>query len=324
MSLDTEAVLDRRLLKRRLSFWRITALATVLAGIAIYGLSFTDKASFAAKDQIARVSIVGMILEDRAQLKMLRKIANDDNVKALLLYVNSPGGTTTGGEALYEALRAVSKKKPVVAQFGTVAASAAYIAGLGSDHIVARGNTITGSVGVIFQWAEVSELLGKLGVKFNEVKSGSMKAEPSPFKPITAEGQRVAEEMVSESQKWFLSLVTQRRKIDTKSIFGLEQGRIFSGREAKRLKLIDEIGGEDHAIAWLETKAKNKIEPDLDVIDWKPKTETGLSWLGVAKSALQLFIGSNGANGKQLLHQARQEGMIPLDGLVSVWHFKNY
>ena len=324
MSLETEAVLDRRRLRRSLSSWRFGAIVAGLLAIAAYFHSASSTLSLGSEDQIARVSITGMIVEDRKQLKMFRKIANDDKVKALLLYVNSPGGTTTGGEALYEALREVAKKKPVVAQFGTVAASAAYIAGLGCDHIVARGNTITGSVGVIFQWAEVSELLGKLGVKFNEVKSGNMKAEPSPFKPITAEGQKVAEEMVSESQKWFLSLVTTRRKINTADIPGLEQGRIFSGRDAKRLKLVDEIGGEDAAIKWLETKAKQKVAADLDVIDWKPAREDTLGWLGMTLSAFQAIFGLNSANSDNFLHRARQRGLIPLDGLVSVWHPANY
>ena len=129
-----------------------------------------------SEDQIARVSITGTIMEDREQLKMLQNIADADHVQALIVYVNSPGGTTTGGEALYDGLRRIAEKKPVVAQFGTVAASAGYIVGLATDHIVSRGNSITGSVGVIVQWPEVTELLEKLGVQMNTVKSGRLKA----------------------------------------------------------------------------------------------------------------------------------------------------
>ena len=320
MSLETESVLDRRRLKRQLSTWRVLAVLAVLIAIALYGISKTGDGGFAKENQIARVSITGIITEDRAQLKMLRKIAKDDKVKALLLFVNSPGGTTTGGEALFEALRTVAKNKPVVAQFGTVAASAAYIAGLGTDHIVARGNSITGSVGVIFQWAEVSELLGKIGVKFNEIKSGTMKAEPSPFKPITPEGRKIVEEMIAESQKWFLGMVAERRKVSTAAIPGLVEGRIFSGREALRHKLVDEIGGEDAAIKWLETKAKPKVEAGLKVKDWRPKRESDWGWLDLSSRALSLIIGGDAGTVTRIVHRAQNSGLMRLDGLVSVWH----
>ena len=167
---------------------------------------------------------------------------------AVIFFINSPGGTTTGGEALFEGIRELAKVKPVVGQMGTVAASAAYITGLATDYIVARGNTITGSVGVIFQWPDVSQLLDKLGVKMNEIKSGPLKANPSPFQPVDEAGKAAAEQMVAESQRWFVGLVTSRRGIDTASIAGLEQGRVYSGREALTHKLIDQIGGEAEAV----------------------------------------------------------------------------
>jgi protease IV len=170
MSLETEALLDRRRLRRSMSFWRAAAVLAGVVAIAVLGFFATGRSG--GPRQIARVSIEGMITENRDQLTLLRKLARNQNVAAVILYVNSPGGTTTGGEALFEAIRDVAERKPIVAQFGTIATSAAYIAGLATDHIFARGNTITGSVGVIFQWAEVSDLLGKLGVKMNEVKSG--------------------------------------------------------------------------------------------------------------------------------------------------------
>jgi protease-4 len=169
--LETETVLDRRRLRRSVTFWRAAGLAAVLIAIGALTLSGDKLATLAGEKQIARVTIEGTITEDRDQLKMLKDIADDSSVSGVLLYVNSPGGTTTGGEALYESLRALAAKKPVVAQFGTVAASAAYIAGLATDHIVARGNSITGSVGVIVQWPEFVQLLDKVGVKVNEVKS---------------------------------------------------------------------------------------------------------------------------------------------------------
>jgi protease-4 len=189
MTAEIDTVLDRRRLRRRLTVWRSLAIAAAVLALFAIGLSGDQWSSLGSK-QIARVSISGTITEDRDQLELLKKIADSDNAAALLVYVNSPGGTTTGGEALFAALREVAKKKPVVAQFGTVAASAGYIVGLAADHIVTRANTITGSVGVLIQWPEVSEALGKLGVKFNEIKSGDLKAVPSPFEPLNADGQR--------------------------------------------------------------------------------------------------------------------------------------
>ena len=216
MAFETETVLDRRRLRRRLSLWRALAVIAALAGLRRSSSSRPPKAPASPSGrQIARVSLEGIITENRDQLKLLKQLADDKQVVAVILFINSPGGTTTGGEALFEAIRELAKVKPVVAQLGTVAASAAYIAGLATDHIVARGNTITGSVGVIFQWPEVSQLLDKLGVKMNEIKSGPLKANPSPFQPSTRPARRQPSRWWRRSQRWFVGLVASRRGIDT-------------------------------------------------------------------------------------------------------------
>src|SRR5262245_15626526 len=269
MSLETETVLDRRRLRRHLSFWRILAIVTAAAVVGVLAFAGERSQMLGERKQIARIVIEGMITENRDQIKLLTRIAEAKQVAALIVLVNSPGGTTVGGEALFEALRRVAEKKPVVAQFGTIAASAAYIAGLGCDHIVARGNTITGSVGVIATWPEISQLLDKIGVKMQEVKSGPLKANPSPYQPMDEQGRRLVEQMVGESQRWFLDLVAQRRNIVTAAVPGLEQGRIVSGREARDLKLVDEVGGEAEAVRWLE-ETRN-VPKNLKIIDWKPK-----------------------------------------------------
>ena len=315
MSLETEAILDRRRLKRHLSLWRIAA---VVAGtLALGALIYKSVGSRAFGDrQIARINVEGIITENRDQLKLLREVAKDKNVEALLLFINSPGGTTTGGEALFEAIRGVAARKPVVAQFGTVATSAAYIAGLATDRIVARGNTITGSVGVIFQWAEVSELLGKLGVKMNEIKSGPLKANPSPFQPVDEAGRQTAQQMVAESMRWFVSLVTSRRGINTVDVPGLEQGRVYSGREALDYKLVDQIGGEREAQAWLEEQ--RGITKGLKIVDWKPTGDDDWGWLDFFTKSL---AGLAGAATGRLLELAADPrlALLRLDGLVSVW-----
>lgn len=300
MTFETETVLDRRRLSRRVSWWRALAIIAAVVVVGVVSAKTAEQAGFTESRHIARVSLEGMITEDRAQLKLLRDIADNKQVAGVILFVNSPGGTTTGGEALFEAIRNVAKDKPVVAQFGTVATSAAYIAGLATDYVVARGNTITGSVGVIFQWAEVSQLLDKLGVKMNEVKSGPLKANPSPFQPLDEAGKATAEQMVAESQKWFVGLVASRRNIDTRSVVGLEQGRIFSGREALSHKMIDEIGGETEAVQWLVEK--RSVPKGLKVVDWKPKRGSDWNLVGASAAVIGYLFGDRlGSELAQLL-----------------------
>lgn len=317
MTLETEAVLDRRRLRRRLSLWRTFAVIAGLLAIGLLLFSSADRAGLLDSRQIARVTIEGMITEDRDLLRMLQKIGESKHVSGVIVAVNSPGGTTAGGEALFEALRDIAKTKPVVAQFGTVATSAAYIAGLATDQIVARGNTITGSVGVIFQWPEFSGLLEKLGIKVNEIKSGPLKANPSPFLPLDDAGRSAAEEMVAESQRWFLALVRTRRGIDTKSVAGLEQGRVFSGRDALNHKLIDQIGGEAEVVKYLEDK--RSVPKGLKIVDWKVSRDTSWSFARFGTLALARLTGIQAL--EEIAHMSNDRfAGLRLDGLLSIWH----
>jgi protease-4 len=317
MAMETESVLERRHLRRRLALWRTLAVIAALAAVGLLSLTAGDGVGWTEGRHIARVSIEGLITEDRDQLRLLNRIARSRQVAGVILFINSPGGTTSGGEALFDAIRELAKAKPVVAQFGTIATSAAYIAGLATDQIVARGNTITGSVGVIFQWAEVSQLLDKLGVKMNEIKSGPLKANPSPFQPLDAAGRVVAEEMVAESKRWFVGLVASRRGIDTTAISGLEQGRVFSGREALASKLVDRIGGEAEAVRYLEEQ--RNVPKDLTVIDWKPKRESDWSAIRVLTGVAARLLGARAGEIGALLDADGALGRLRLDGLVSVW-----
>lgn len=313
MTQETEGILDRRRLRRKLGLWRGLAIVAAVLAVGALALIGGGAKQLGKKEQIARITVEGVITENRKQIELLKSVAKADHVKGVILFVNSPGGTTTGGEALFRGLRAIAEKKPIVAQFGTIAASAAYIAGLGTDHIVARGNSITGSVGVIMQWPEFTGLLDKIGVKMNTVKSGTLKAEPSPFKPIDDENRKILDEMIAESQRWFLGLVKDRRKIDTAAVPGLQQGRVYSGREALRHKLVDEIGGEDEARKYLVEK--RKVPKNLKVIDWKPKND--LEWPfanAMTNYLIKALAGWLGAGTLQVLPQSS------LDGMLSIWH----
>lgn len=317
MTFETETVLDRRRLRRRLSLWRGLAVVAILAAFGFVAFRSVEGTGLTERRQIARVSVEGLITEDRDKLKLLKRLADNKQVAAVILYINSPGGTTAGGEGLFEAIRELAKIKPVVAQMGTIATSAAYITGLATDHIVARGNTITGSVGVIFQWAEFSQLLDKLGVKMTEIKSGPLKANPSMFQPIDEAGRKVAEQMVEESKRWFVGLVAARRNIETASVTGLEQGRVFSGREALAFKLVDQLGGEPEVVKYLEEQ--RNVPKGLNVVDWKPKRETSWGLLGLSLRALAGLIVGDAADDLAGLVSSDRFATLRLDGLVSVW-----
>jgi len=315
MTPETETVLDRRRLRRSLGLWRSLAITAVALAAGAYAFTGDRVAEITGRHQIARVAFEGTIFENREQLKLLKKLAEAKHVEGVVVFINSPGGTTSGGEALYGALRDLSKVKPVVAQFGTVAASAGYILGLGADHIVARGNTITGSVGVLMQWPEFAELLGRVGVKMNEIKSGPLKASPSPFQPIDEPSRKVTEEMIQDGFRWFLSLVEGRRGIVAKDVPGLVEGRVYSGRQALDARLVDEIGGGDEAIRWL--KDKRGVGKDLKLVDWKPEPQSGgVTGLGVSGIAEAIGAGVVA----EIVGQGRRLATPALDGLVSVWH----
>lgn len=318
MSLEADALVDRRRLKRRLVIWRLAAIVAIAIALPLILFGGQSISQMVGKTpQVARVEISGLITDNEKQQEMLRKIRDAGHVKAVVLRVNSPGGTTTGAEALYESIRKVAEKKPVVAVFGTVATSAAYIAGLASDHIVSRGNTITGSVGVIMQWAELTELLKSVGVKMEVVKTGRFKAVPSPFEPTGPGAREVAEDMIQESYEWFVRLVTERRKVTASQVAGLRDGRVYTGWKARELKLIDEIGGEAAARAWLD-KVKG-VSRDLKAVDWKPESD-GFSLFGSAAGWLARAVGLGSGNWDQLWKENTLLDRLKLDGLVSLWH----
>lgn len=314
MSLDADTLADRRRLKRRLFFWRVGAVVAVALALIVL---VSDGGFPLGQSHIARVTVSGVIVDDRYQQEMLEKIADDNNVKGVILSIDSPGGTTTGSEALYEAVRRLAEKKPVVAVLGTVAASGGYIAALSADHIVARGNTITGSIGVLFQWTQLQDMLGKIGVEMKEVKSSPLKAEPSPFHKADPRALAATQEMIDASYEWFLQLVAERRAMDETTARRLGDGRVYTGWQAVENGLVDQLGGEDVAIAWLSTT--HDIYEDLPVTDWEPRyPELGFAgFMGRAMGRAfgeALLVATDEMTGK-----TQQTKRLTLDGLTSVW-----
>ncbi len=317
MSLDADQIVDRRRLRRKLAFWRVAGFVVLaLALIAVLALTL-GPAAFrqAGGPQIARISISGFITENRDQLKLIADLAKNDSVRAVIVAIDSGGGASAGGEALYEALRKLAAAKPTVSTMGTIGASAAYMAALGTDHIVARRTTITGSIGVIFQYPQLQELLRKLGVSLEEIKSRPLKAEPSPFHPPSPEAEAVIRSLIEDSYQWFVGIVAERRGLSRPAALALADGRVFSGQQALEAKLIDAVGGEETALTWLKTRG---IDTDLPVRDWTPRRSGGLFSLSDAALlwiARQLGLGPAASAAVEDLLPER----LKLDGLLSVW-----
>lgn len=301
MSLDADAMLDRRRLKRRLALWRTLAIVIAVALAAVVVGRFAD---FGRKAHVARISVSGLIVEDHERDEALRKVAENGNAKALIVRINSAGGTTVGGEALYLMLRRVAEEKPVVATIGTLGASAAYMSALAADHVLAHETSITGSIGVVLQTAEITGLLEKLGISTDAIKSGPLKSGTSPFERLTGEARQAAQVVVDDTQRWFVELLAQRRNLDTAQALKLADGRVYTGRQALENGLIDGLGGEREARDWLEEVHEVPASIPVTDVEFGDK-EKLLTWL------------FSKLGGKTVLSER-----LILDGLVSVWHPK--
>ncbi len=316
MTVESEMLVERRRVRQRLTLWRMVAAVFAVLLLLVLVVRGSGTGSI-YNDHIARVNITGMILDNARQQKLLKELRTSDEVRAVVLRINSPGGTTTGGEALYQRIRELANEKPVVAVFGTVAASAAYMAGIGADHIVTRGSSITGSVGVIVQWPDMSDLLAKLGITMEELKSGKLKATPTPFRRASKEDLGPMIELVEDTFKWFVNLVVERRKIRLADVPGLVDGRVYTGRQAVKYGLADEIGGEDEAVEWLE-KQKD-VEEDLPVIERKPEKELSFNPLTAMAYHLTKQLGLEQLS--SLLSLKGKLGQDASHGLMSIWQF---
>lgn len=307
MSLDLDALLERRHLSRKVFWWRLLAVLALLAlGLGLFYRLDPGNLLERNRAHVARIEINGVIAQNAYWAEQLAKVAEDDNAQALIVMINSPGGSTYGGEALYASLRAVAGEKPVVAVIGTLGASAGYMAAVAADHVVARETSLTGSIGVLFQTAEFSKLLEKIGVGAESIASGALKDEPSPIKPLSPAGREQIRRMVQETHDWFVALVAERRKLDRATVARLADGRVYSGRSALTLGLIDGLGAEAEARDWLASAhGISRALPVREISSVPPS------------SALAEMLGSTAAGlfGKTLLAER-----LRLDGLVSVWH----
>lgn len=301
MPADPELLADRRRLRRQISVWRFLAIVAAVAAVAIG----VGRLGVIGNEHIARLSISGVIVDDPDRSRAIAAAAKDPDVEALIVRIDSPGGTVVGGESLFKDLRAFAAVKPVVAVMGEVAASGGYMVALAAERIFAREGTITGSIGVILQTTDVTGLLSKLGISTEALKSGPLKAVPSPLEPLTDAGREATMQLVRDMHDMFVDMVAERRNLPRERAVDLADGRVYTGRQARALGLIDAIGGETEARAWLAEKG---IAADLPGRELKIQ-RTAESWIDLIDAGLSLLTG------KTYLSER-----LKLDGLVAVWH----
>jgi len=286
---DRYEPMERRPKRRLFTFWRvIVVLALALGTYAV----FAPDPDARRGPYIALHDVNGFIGVDHDRDAVLRRLAGDDDARALVLRIDSPGGTTTGGEALFEAVRTVSETKPVVAVMGEVAASGGYIAAIAADHVVARGNTLTGSIGVVRQRPNISGLLELAGIELVEERSDEFKANPSFVSPGTPATEAWDREVMMDAYRWFRDLVGERRGLEGEALRSAANGRVFTGRQALELGLIDEIGGSTEARRWLEDQGVDlglplrRVEPEPEDLPlWRRLLEMRLPGAEVLTAA---------------------------------------
>lgn len=324
MSLDSDVIVDRRRLRRKLTFWRALAIVVAIAAVGIAAARLEGRLPFgelagAGGTYIARVKIEGLIRNDTERTESLARLARS-SAKAVIVHVDSPGGTTAGAEQLHESLRGVAVAKPTVVVVDGLAASGGYIAAIAADRIFAQDTSLVGSIGVLFQYPNLYELLGKLGVSVETIRSTPLKAAPSGFEPTSPEARAAINSIVQDSYDWFKGLVRERRHLDDATLQQAADGRVFTGRQAVALKLVDALGNEQSAIEWL--RKEKGIDPDLKVRDWQLKSRFGdLTFLHMA--AIRIL---DAAGMRALARQLENSSMVRtieglnLDGLLALWH----
>ncbi len=319
MSLDADAIVDRRRMRRKLTFWRAGAL--LIALLALVGLAavlLPGSRLVPSSNYIARIRVEGLIRDNQGRVEALERLAKS-RARAVILHINSPGGTTAGSQQLYDSLRALQARKPMVVVVDGLAASGAYIAALACDHIIAQDTSLVGSIGVLFQYPNFTEVLKTIGIQVEEIKSSPLKAAPNGFEPTSPAARAAIAAIVSDSYAWFKGLVKDRRKMDDAELAAVDDGRVFTGRQGVPLKLVDGLGNEQTALAWLEKEKKVPASTPVRDYSLEPRFSE-LSFLHVAAWTFQAVGLSAVAQRIEAWGAVQAVERLNLDGLLALWH----
>lgn len=279
--------------------WVIVGLCVLAVPVGLLGKpskkdsdtkSGTDSSSdwsLKFKDRIKVISLSGMIMDGDDEslfsmadgtgstLKKIRKAIDNKRIKGVLLRINSPGGTVATSQEVNQAVQELRKEKPVVATMGDVAASGGYYVACACDKIYANPGTLTGSIGVILNGMNFKGLADKVGVQPQVVKSGLFKDIASPYRPMTDEERKILQALIDDSYDQFVTAVSEGRKMKVDDVKKIADGRIYSGRQAKKIGLVDELGSQADALKALQAMCKEKYTLSADL----PVEEKGSSSL---------------------------------------------
>ncbi|HVV79093.1 MAG TPA: signal peptide peptidase SppA [Pseudolabrys sp.] len=320
MTLDADAIVDRRRMRRKLTFWRVAAAIVAVAAIAVVAYITIPSSAWmdTGSGYIARIKITGLIRDNQDRSEALEKLS-ESPAKAVIVHLDSPGGTTAGSQQLYDSLRRLQAKKPMVVVVDGLAASGAYIAAISADHIIALDTSLVGSIGVLFQYPNFTELLKTVGVNVESIKSSPLKAAPSGFEPTSPEARAAIAAIVADSYAWFKGLVKDRRKMDDSELTKVSDGRVFTGRQAIGLKLVDAIGNEKTALAWLEQEKKIPANTPVRDVSLRPRFGE-LSFLHIAAWTFDAVGLSAFARRIEDWGAVQAVERLNLDGLLALWH----
>ena len=264
MSLDWQILEENKKKWYRKGIWRGILISIILVITISLFLNFNNLSSNFS--HIARISINGVIFDNSETIEIIDNLAKNDNVKSVIVRINSPGGSVVGSESLYVAINSLSQKKPVISLMGEIATSGGYIVALASNYILARKNTLTGSIGVIVENQNFSELSEKIGVSIDTTKSGKIKGGQNPLSPSDPLVKINNQKLVNYSFDWFISIIKKNRDINQSVIELVSDGRTLTGGMAMDLGLIDGIGSEKEALKYLEKKYPDfKGLPIIDI-----------------------------------------------------------
>ena len=287
MSLEPDLLIERRRLKRQLGLWRA---ALILGVVAAIGLWAGGGRGLVPTQHVARLPLTGFISDEPRLLREIERAARDSSLRAVIVAIDSSGGSVAGGEGLHAAIgRLRAAGKPVVAVMAGTAASAGYMVALPAERIFAREATLTGSIGVILQSFEASELMARLGLRAETLASGPLKDQPSPFRPLTEEGRAALRAVIDDMQAQFVAKVMQGRGMDEARVRALADGRVLSGRQALAAGLVDAIGGEPEARTWLAEAHNVSVDLPVEELDGRSPTERvfGRAALGLWQAGLR-------------------------------------
>ncbi len=243
----------------------IGAIMVVFIGaVLLLTLMFRrETPSFALGDKVGVVEITGVITDSKEVIREIKYFVEDGGVKAIVLRVDSPGGGVGASQEIHQEVVKARGVKPVVASFGGIAASGGYYVACGADKIVANPGTITGSIGVVMQFANLEELFKKIGYKGYVIKSGPNKDIGSPFREMTPEERELLQEVIDTVHRQFVRAVAEGRKIPVEQIMPIADGRIFTGEQAQAMGLVDELGNLEDTIQIAATMAGIKGKPSV-------------------------------------------------------------